>query len=39
MYNVFKVARGHALVYFNEVFDALSKVDGRLVAHCARLTV
>jgi hypothetical protein len=26
MYNIAKVAKGEILVYFNEVFDALTKV-------------
>lgn len=28
MYNIAKVAKGEILVYFNEVFDALTKVKG-----------
>jgi vacuole morphology and inheritance protein 14 len=27
MYNIAKVAKGEVLVYFNQVFDALCKVD------------
>jgi vacuole morphology and inheritance protein 14 len=27
MYNIAKVAKGEILVYFNQVFDALCKVD------------
>jgi hypothetical protein len=30
MYNIAKVAKGEILVYFNEVFDALSKVGNSL---------
>ena len=30
MYNIAKVAKGEILPYFNEVFDALSKVCVRL---------
>lgn len=28
MYNIAKVAKGEVLLFFNEIFDALSKVRG-----------
>ena len=33
LYNIAKVARGHILQYFNEIFDGLCKV-GVLIAAC-----
>jgi hypothetical protein len=33
MYNIAKVVKGEILVYFNEVFDALTKVKDLLENH------
>lgn len=35
LYNIAKVSKGEVLVYFNEIFDALSKVCYMLCVHCS----
>lgn len=37
MYNIAKVAKGEILPYFNEVFDALSKVRPYFVSGTSRI--
>lgn len=34
MYNIAKVSKGEILVYFNPIFDSLSKVCSLLTFHC-----
>lgn len=38
LYNIAKVSKGEILVYFNEIFDALSKVRGAIVHRPGQLS-